>query len=447
MKQVDVPGLSIAVIYNGDLVWERGFGVNKIGTEDSVTENTVFEAGSLSKPVFAYAVLKLVDTGLFDLDKQLTDYLPDSYISDEKVNQITARMVLSHTSGLPLWWPEENELQIHFTPGERFSYSSEAFVYLQNIVEYITNQSLELFVEKQVFEPLEMQNSSFIWKDSFEKNIAWGHNIFAVPEEPWRRNIANAASSLYTTAEDYAKFMAAIIKGVGLKQNTNQQMFNSQIQVNPNCLVCLENESSILSESISWGLGWGLEKTSDTNVFWHWGDNMLVSGYCAGSLSKKTGVVFFANSSNGLTMRDKIVATVIDGEHPAFKWLHYDQHDSPATIFRQTVLKEGTESGFGIYHDLKSKSNADAGFISENSLNDLGYMLLQLNRIDEAIEVFRLNVEENPASWNVYDSLAEAYATNGDNTRAVNYYNIALNKVEDQNHKKRIEENIKELKK
>jgi len=445
MKQVDVPGLSIAVIQNGEIAWMSGFGVTQIGTTDSVTEKTMFEAGSLSKPVFAYAVLQLVDQELLDLDKPLTNYLPASYISDEKVNQITARMVLNHTSGLPLWWPQEGELQIHFTPGEKFSYSSEAFVYLQHVVEQITNHSLEVFIEKQVFVPLEMHNSSFIWKNDFENNIARGHNIFVIPEEPWKRNIANAASSIYTTSEDYAKFMIAVINGVGLEQKTHTEMHKSQIKVDSNCLVCLENKNVNLSETISWGLGWGLEQTPNEKVFWHWGDNMFVSSYCAGSLSQKSGVVFFANSSSGLALKDEIVTTVIGGEHPAFNWLHYDQYNSPAMIFRQTVLKEGTEIGFTEYHELKIKYKNEEGFIPENSLNDLGYMLLQLNRIDEAIEIFRLNVEENPASWNVYDSLAEVYATNGDKTRAVNYYNMALNKVEEESHKQRIKQIIQKL--
>lgn len=98
-----VPGLSVALVQKGELVWHRGFGVKNAETKEPVVPNTVFEAASLSKPVFAYAVLKLVDAGKMDLDTPLQHYLPGSYDvgDDARLSQITARHVLSHTPGFP----------------------------------------------------------------------------------------------------------------------------------------------------------------------------------------------------------------------------------------------------------------------------------------------------------------------------------------------------------
>src|SRR6185369_13452840 len=121
MKKGDVPGLSIALIRNHRIVWSRGFGVKNAATKEPVDEGTVFEAASLSKPLFAYAVLQLVDQGKFDLDRPLSNYLPGPYLPDERVNLITARMVLDHTTGFQNEVTPGRPLKIYFTPGEKFS--------------------------------------------------------------------------------------------------------------------------------------------------------------------------------------------------------------------------------------------------------------------------------------------------------------------------------------
>ncbi|MEE9170781.1 MAG: serine hydrolase domain-containing protein, partial [bacterium] len=138
MEKADVPGLSVALIQDAKIVWDHGFGVASRETNAPVTENTVFEVGSLTKPVFAYAALKLVEDGLLDLDKPLSEYLEEEYIEDDRISQITARRVLSHTAGFPNWRPRGGELKIHFEPGEKFSYSGEGYVYLQTVVASLT---------------------------------------------------------------------------------------------------------------------------------------------------------------------------------------------------------------------------------------------------------------------------------------------------------------------
>jgi hypothetical protein len=133
MKKSNVPGVSIALIQRGKTIWVHGFGVKKAGTSQPVTGETVFEAASLSKPVFAYGVLKLVDQGKLGLDVPLTTYLPKPYIpGDQRLAKITARIVLSHRTGFPNW-RDGDSLPLYFTPGERFSYSGEGYIYLQRV--------------------------------------------------------------------------------------------------------------------------------------------------------------------------------------------------------------------------------------------------------------------------------------------------------------------------
>ena len=103
MEEGMVPGLSIAIIKDAKLQWRRGFGVKDSASKKPVDNDTVFEAGSMGKPVFAYAVMKLCDRGVLDLDTPLTKYMPERYLEgDPRLDLITARHVLSHTSGFQI---------------------------------------------------------------------------------------------------------------------------------------------------------------------------------------------------------------------------------------------------------------------------------------------------------------------------------------------------------
>src|SRR5688500_14016344 len=123
MTEADIPGLSVALIRDSKIIWTHGFGVTNSETKAPVNASTVFEAASLTKPVFAYAVLRLVDSGKLDLDTPLVKYLPGRYDvgDDSRLDQITARHVLSHTTGFPNWRPRGAEtLKIYIVPGHHF---------------------------------------------------------------------------------------------------------------------------------------------------------------------------------------------------------------------------------------------------------------------------------------------------------------------------------------
>src|SRR5215831_16691210 len=235
MKDGDVPGLSIGLLRDGELVWHHGFGVKNTKTNEPVNDDTVFEAASLSKPVFAYAVLKLFDAGKFDLDKPLNQYLPGNYDvgEDPRLGQITARRVLSHTTGFPNWRPPGAALKIHFTPGDRFSYSGEGFVYLSKVIEHVTGEKFNDFMKRTVFEPLGMTSSSYVWQESYDTLKVFRHNTRgeAISQNKMPQGSVNAAASLHTTARDYGRFVAAILRGVGLKPETRRLMLTPQAQV------------------------------------------------------------------------------------------------------------------------------------------------------------------------------------------------------------------------
>ncbi|HZS04925.1 MAG TPA: serine hydrolase [Blastocatellia bacterium] len=422
MKDGDVPGLSIALVQNGELVWHRGFGVKNAVTKEPVSDQTLFEAASLSKPVFAYAVLKLVDAGKLDLDAPLSKYLPGNYDvgDDPRLHQITARHVLSHTTGFPNW-RQGSGLKIYFTPGDRFSYSGEGFVYLARVVEHVTGEKFNDFMKKSVFDPLGMTSSSYVWRDGDEALKTFRHSSTGEPTGQSKPLQANAAASLQTTAQDYGRFVSAILKGTGLKRETHLGMLKPQISVGNGGTNTIDRAPEKLSPSISWGLGWGLQRTGDGISFWHWGDNGNSKAYVVAFERQKLGVVVFANSATGLSIVREIVDAAVGGDQPALAWLKYESYKSPARQLLKNILARGAEAALGEYRQWRKGRAADE-VINENQMNRIGYDLLGLKRIKDAIEVFKLNVEDYPQSANTWDSLGEAYMTSGEKEQAIKNY-------------------------
>lgn len=419
MEKAGVPGLSIAVIREGKTVWAQSFGVRNEKTKAPVTAATPFNVGSLSKPVFAYGVLKLVDAGKLKLDEPLAPYLPKEFILDDpRFHQITARIVLSHRTGFPNWPGDGKPLTIHFTPGERFSYSGSGMVLLQKAIEKITGQPLNDYMQEAVFGPLGMKDSSYVWRSTFENDAAVGHDIGGAPVDLFKADQANAAASLETTAEDYAKFLDAVLQKKGLKPATLQDMEAPQIAVDPACSNCVEGTpSGKLSTTVFWGLGFGIEKTGDGESLWHWGDNGVFKAFSVARPADGSGIVYMTNSENGLSIARQILAETIGGEQPALDWLKYDNYDSPAILFTRAALQKGAAAALAEF-----AAELSSGAIAESVLNSAGYTLMGSKKTADAILVFQKNVELHPASWNVYDSLGEAYMNSGDKALAVKNY-------------------------
>ncbi|HEX8565226.1 MAG TPA: serine hydrolase [Pyrinomonadaceae bacterium] len=426
MKDGEVPGLSIAIIKDAKILWQQSFGVANSATKQPVAENTIFEAASLSKPVFAYAVLKLIEKGKLDLDVPLVKYLPKPYLeTDERANLITARMVLSHTTGFPNWAMGQ-PLKTQFNPGERFSYSGEGFVYLQKVVEHLTGKPLNAVMQKEVFEPLGMPDSSFVWMDKYETLKATGHNSVGAAKPLRKYSEAIAAGSLHTTTADYAKFVIAIMNGTGLKKETLNQMLSQQTKVDEGCSNCIANKpTGKLSNSIFWGLGWGLQQTANGKSFWHWGDNNGDTHcFVIASEKQKSGVLIFTDSGNGHSIIPAIVEQVMGGKQPLTAWINYEPYNSPAKNLLRAILSEGIEAPLKRY--LEERTKDDAKRLNEVQINALGYALLERKRTAEAIEIFKLNVADFPNSGNTYDSLAETYLGIGEKELALKFYKKAL---------------------
>jgi tetratricopeptide (TPR) repeat protein len=278
----------------------------------------------------------------------------------------------------------------------------------------------EAFMQKYALQPLGMTASSYIWRNRFDSLKAYRHDVLGGlsgrnqptdGKEDTLHDDGNAAASLQTTPEDYAKFIIAVLNGTGLNKATWQQMLTPQARVNPKY------------PPIAWGLGIGLETMPEGTYFWHWGDNGDSKAYVTAFLPNKSAVVYFADGSNGLAFTKEILDDAIGGDHPALAHLDYDRYNSPGRQLTKAILSKGATEALKEYREQRTRTGDS---INEGNMNGVGYLLLQLKKLDDAVEVFAQNTEDHPGSWNVWDSLAEAYADKGNKELAIKYYEKSL---------------------
>jgi CubicO group peptidase (beta-lactamase class C family) len=418
LSDAGVPGISIAVYRRGEPIWARGFGLANAETQEPITVDTVFEAASLSKPVFAYAVMRIVERGELDLDTSLAEIYPYDRLEHEpRYRQITPRMVLSHTTGLPNWGGPR--LELAFDPGTEFSYSGEGFVFLQRAVEKITGMNLDELMRREVFDPLGMEYSSYVWQDEYDELSATGHDAMGRVQQKGRPRQANAAATLHTTATEYAKFLGAILEDRGLEAETLDLVLSPQVSAH--------GEDDELEGVVSWGLGWGLQEGIDQTSFWHWGDNGPFKAYVVGYREAGVGLVYFANGDEGLTIGEAILTSVFVDTFPSFEVLDYGRYDAPGrrarNSLRRIYVEDGGEAGLAALEDLLRDSPE---ITTEEFVNNLGYFLLGERRVNDAIAVLQLNRRAYPESANVYDSLGEAYLQSDRLEEAMASYRRAL---------------------
>jgi len=314
MDRENVPGLQLALIRGGQLAAFESYGVSNRETGAPVTTDTVFEAASLTKPVFAYLTMKLIEEGRLGLETPLhTIAEPPAAGPPELVHQLTAKMILSHTTGLPNWYRGKSPLELQLRPsqGSLFAYSGMAYVYLQKVVETITAQPLDALLQQRIFTPLSMTSAIMVWRDDYSARLAHGHSKDGKPFR-YKMIAANAASSLICNAQDYARFAAALIRPPAasdtfLKSESIEQMLAPQIEA---------------AKEISWGLGLGLQlPKKGPSSFFHWGNNgSIYNSFVVGCPTTGEGIVVMTNSGTGLRLCGEFVPSAVSCDHPALRW-------------------------------------------------------------------------------------------------------------------------------
>jgi CubicO group peptidase (beta-lactamase class C family) len=346
-----VPGLALGTVENG-AVWNGGFGRASNAENAAVSNTTVFEAVSLGKPVFAYAVLRLADRGTIDLNRPLFDYLPIEDANNARMRLVTAAHVLSHSTGLLNWREQPGPLIPASQPGTRFSYSGEAYYYLQRVIESVTERPFARLMREEVLDPLGMTTSSYVWMPQFSAYKAAGRDQHGLeadeygligrrteeiaekwgkPLMDWRYEdalravplvnpawpvlplymIPNAAGSLLTTVNDYTRFLTRLVArapapGLDLSSAMRAAMVVPRTRLN---------------RVLSWGLGWGIQRDQHGEVLWHWGANNSFRNFVLADPAGGRAVVVFTNSESGPKVYERVITAVTGHDQAAFLFI------------------------------------------------------------------------------------------------------------------------------
>ena len=282
MERNKVPGLAMAFLHDGKLAWVETLGFSDPARGLPVTEQTHFEAASLTKPAFGYVVLHLADAGVLQMDAPLCEYLPDALpTEDPRFASATAAHVLSHGTGLPNWGRQP--LPLAFAPGEGFQYSGTGYAFLQAAVERLTGRRLDDLMQTELFDPLGMEDAAMIWTRPLNRTLArtWDEDGAAEPARTSARHSVgvepNAAFSLHVTIADYPKFLQRVLSEKGFAQRVRSAR-------NP------------AGHGVEWGLGWGLYR----ELLWHWGDNGGFKSFVCFDPDTRDALLIHTNGANGL---------------------------------------------------------------------------------------------------------------------------------------------------
>lgn len=287
------------------------------GAADAVRPDTVFEAASMSKPLFAVLLLQQVQAGRLTLDRPLLEFFPERFSPAQDWQAlITPRLLLCHASGLPNWRSGDEDsgpLPLAFEPGlGRFLYSGEGFFYLQRALEHLLGESLQATAERQLFRPLGMAHSSFVLTPQIDALRARGHDEagLALPWSDYKRG--NAAYTLYTTAQDYARFLQALLRPGLLPAALLDEMLSPQNLAGDR--QALQRPGMATDTRAHWGLGWILNPMQDgSQVAYHTGTNSSgFRAYSQFSRSRGSAMVMMSNGLGGKHLTQALAAELGD---------------------------------------------------------------------------------------------------------------------------------------
>lgn len=316
MKELDIPGLAIAIINEGKVVDHKTLGYAKLEPLLPVTEKTIFEGASMSKSVFAFFVMKYVEEGLLDLDRPLYTYMPYPDIAyDERYKKITARMVLSHRTGFPNWRENEKDgkLRIKFEPGTGYEYSGEGYQYLAMVLRELEGgdwHTLEEAFQRKVGRPLGLEHTVFIKTASTRKNKAEPYD----EKKQWvnkendywnkkNRDTFVAASSIHSEPLDFSKWMIAVMNKQLLSEESYAELFKFHSR--------LPNPDIELAYTL--GFFHPTFPLIDTEMYGHGGDNDGFTCWFTLDVKKNWGFVLFTNSEYGQQLGEELLLYLMLG--------------------------------------------------------------------------------------------------------------------------------------
>jgi len=295
IEDCNIPTLGLGIIEDGKLKEIKVYGT--LNGKTTAPFNSIFNVASLTKPVTAMTVLSLVNAGKWSLDQPLDKYWIDPDIAnDPRHKQLTTRMILSHQTGFPNWrWMnKDKKLSFDFDPGTKYQYSGEGFEYLRKAVEEKFHKSLEELASEYVFQPLNMNDTSYIWNEKkYADRIVIGYDKAAKPYDIVKNKSANAADDVMTSVEDYSKFLIAVMNNQWLSKEMFEGDKTKQFQS---------------KKDKYFGLGFEIYDLGSNRIaLSHSGSDLGVNSICIILPDTKQGLVIFTNVDYGFKIYEPII--------------------------------------------------------------------------------------------------------------------------------------------
>lgn len=431
-----VPGAAVAIIEDGEIVLQKCYGYADLEKGVKVTGKTGFNIGSISKTVAAWGVMKLVHEGKIELDASAEKYLSRWHLPESEFNsdEVTISRLLSHTAGLSLhgypgWSPDDTlptieeslngknngpgRVEIIMEPGTKYKYSGGGFTMLQLIIEEVTGQKFEDYIQAQILNPLGMTNSSYKIDDKMMAASAFEYNNYGEKID-FELFTAQAAAGLHTTLEDFTHLALA-----SLYKNENREKYNSILPDN-----MIRQMMKAVPEAhgfFGYGMGYQVDHIAPMTLSGHGGDNTGWHAIFRVNPVTNDGFLALTNGGGGNTICYQIYCDWINWKRgePLADWCLVKA--PVANKLKAAIDSTGIDNIAEIYKALK-KHQPDKFDFSESQLNTLGYYYLGKDEIENALAVFKTNVEAFPYAYNVYDSYGEALLKQGDREGAIENY-------------------------
>lgn len=420
------------VAEKGKVIYKKGFGMANIEWNIPNKPDTKFRLGSITKQFTAMLILQLVVEGKVDLEGKLSDYLP--YYSKDVGEKVSIHHLLTHTSGIPSYTELPNFFQdisrdsydveefvqkycsgeLEFEPGAKFVYNNSGYFLLGAIIEKVTGKTYEEMLHEKIFKPLGMKNSGYDHHDTIIPNRATGYDrtFDGYANSPYLdMSLPYAAGSLYSTVEDLYIWDQALYTEKILSRKMKDLYFKPHVK----------------ARGGSYAYGWVLgkrklpESKKELNIIVHGGGINGFNTLIERMVDERHLVVLF-NNSPGASLGNMSTAIA--------RILYDEAYDLPkqsiAEAIYPTLIENGVEAAVEKCRELK-KAESEEYIFQARELNRLGYHLLNnKKRIDDAIAIFRFNIEMYPKYSNGYESLAEAYMVKGDKDLAIKNYAKSL---------------------
>ncbi|HLZ14226.1 MAG TPA: serine hydrolase [Candidatus Acidoferrum sp.] len=433
MKAYKDPAFSVAVVHNFKIVWAKAYGTTELGVSTPVTTKTLFQAGSISKPVAATAMLALVQQGKLSLDEDVnvklkTWKVPENEFTKEQ--KVTLRRLASHCAGLtvhgfPGYDVDEKvptvvqifngekpantaPIRVDFVPGTKFRYSGGGITIEQTLLSDVTGKAFPALVKELVLDKMGMSDSSYEQPlpAEWQKRTPTGtYRDGKAVHGKWHVYPEMAAAGLWTTPTDLAKFAIEIALS---KQGKSNKVL-TQATVKEMLTPQIENV----------GLGFFLDKDRPGD-FGHNGSDEGFQALLVMNAETGDGYAAMANSDFGVAVATEYLRSVAK----EYAWKNQPEKRDEGSELTLVARVSGPEAAIARYEEMASAAPNHQH--DEAMLNMLGYVLLTDGKTDAAIAAFAKNVKQFPESSNVYDSLGEAYAAAGKKELAIENYEKSL---------------------